>query len=564
MTSNANRSASIYTSALKAGIATLSCTAVCGLVGMAAILILGNQLASTQHTASVLRNHLEADMMHDALRSDVMSALSTNNTLAEISLEDVRADLNEHVAHFKEMLDNNLELTRGGALEPIIKNLEAPLTTYIAAANQIVGAAGPDMTAASTLIPKFYQAFGELEGTMSTASDEIQTASASAASFAAFVGIATLVVMALAAGASIIVVVTIIFATRKQLIFPIVDLTSAMDRVAGGDLNTEAPHRSRDDEIGRMAEALSKFRENAHKRAALEAEQRAIDDKQKLRAKVLAETAADFADHMATSVRMLREASRLLASNSMDLEAVCQDANASADEALQATNGATDNVRTIAAATTELSASINEIASRMSESARSAEQASTEGKAADSVALELVRAMRDIDQVVSLISSVAEQTNLLALNATIEAARAGDLGRGFSIVASEVKELAAQTSSATENVSGRITEIRAISQKSQTQMQVMLQMVERIKQFSMAVAAAAEQQSTATNSIAENVHSAAERAEVALASVHAMSSVTERAREATRSVQQHARSVDALAEQLDRAASDFLTRLKAA
>ena len=254
----------------------------------------------------------------------------------------------------------------------------------------------------------------------------------------------------------------------------------------------------------------------------------------------------------------------MLASNSMDLEAVCQDANASADEALQATNGATDNVRTIAAATTELSASINEIASRMSESARSAEQASTEGKAADSVALELVRAMRDIDQVVSLISSVAEQTNLLALNATIEAARAGDLGRGFSIVASEVKELAAQTSSATENVSGRIIEIRAISQKSQTQMQVMLQMVERIKQFSMAVAAAAEQQSTATNSIAENVHSAAERAEVALASVHAMSSVTERAREATRSVQQHARSVDALAEQLDRAASDFLTRLKVA
>ena len=95
-------------------------------------------------------------------------------------------------------------------------------------------------------------------------------------------------------------------------------------------------------------------------------------------------------------------------------------------------------------------------------------------------------------------------------------------------------------------------------------MQTMLQMIERIKQFSMSVAAAAEQQSTATNSIAENVHSAAERAEVALASVHAMSSVTERAREATRSVQEHARTVDKLAEQLDRAATDFLTRLKAA
>ena len=53
---------------------------------------------------------------------------------------------------------------------------------------------------------------------------------------------------------------------------------------------------------------------------------------------------------------------------------------------------------------------------------------------------------REIGQVTEVISDISEQTNLLALNATIEAARAGDAGKGFSVVANEIKELARQTS----------------------------------------------------------------------------------------------------------------------
>jgi methyl-accepting chemotaxis protein len=110
--------------------------------------------------------------------------------------------------------------------------------------------------------------------------------------------------------------------------------------------------------------------------------------------------------------------------------------------------------------------------------------------------------------VVKLITDIAEQTNLLALNATIEAARAGEAGKGFAVVASEVKNLANQTAHATEEIAQQVATIQSETKTAVSAIQGISTIVGEINQIAAAIAAAIEQQGSATREIARNVEGA--------------------------------------------------------
>ena len=286
---------------------------------------------------------------------------------------------------------------------------------------------------------------------------------------------------------------------------PLVTMTSAMGRLAAGDLAVDVPGTDRRDEVGAMAAALQVFRdsmahadrlaaEQAGERAAKERRQAAMDR----HTQDFGTSVAGVMGSLVKSADGMRKAARAMAGAAGSVREQASGTAAGAEKS-------SEQLTMMAAAIEEMTTSVSEISRQVAAASQVAREAVGQADASQGAMKELAAATSRIGDVVRLISDIAGRTNLLALNATIEAARAGEAGRGFAVVAGEVKALATQTSSATKEIGGQIEAVRAATSGSISAMADVAEIIGRLDQVTAVIAAAIEEQSATTREIATYV-----------------------------------------------------------
>ncbi len=168
-------------------------------------------------------------------------------------------------------------------------------------------------------------------------------------------------------------------------------------------------------------------------------------------------------------------------------------------------NQAGQNLSMVSAGAEEMSITINEISQGTNRAKQNSLSATNEIQVAHRNVTNLNQASNEIKGIIDTINAIAEQTKLLALNATIEASRAGDMGRGFSVVAGEVKALARQVVEAAEDIRQKIDTMSHVSKVAAEQIGTVRQIVGEVDEVITVIAASIEEQSITTRSMAENI-----------------------------------------------------------
>jgi twitching motility protein PilJ len=375
---------------------------------------------------------------------------------------------------------------------------------------------------------------------------------------------------------------------------PISDLEQFADRLAAGQLDTRLENNSA------LAEALNRVAEKLQRstrdQAAQESLQRSVTEfltivsqiargDLTLRGKVTNDALGNVVDSVNYMLDNFSKVLERVRKAAIDVQANASDILISSEQMASGANQQDQEITNTSSAVEELTVSMKQVsnnAEASAEAARRALDAAEQGNRSVRDTLEGMQRIRasvqatakkikslgdrslEISDIVNVINDITEQTNLLALNAAIEAARAGEAGRGFAVVADEVRKLAEHSRTATKDISALIKSIQAETNEA------VVVMEEGTKEVEVG-ARLADQAGKALEAISSVVRQSAELVqEISLASkqqvrgtegvANAMQIISSITRQTSQGTRQTARTVETmvkLSEQLNEALSQF-------